>query len=79
MLDGGDSVADCFKDHKLLSAGDWLLYREEAVVDVESLQQQTGSIRVIVFSTDGKYMLSGGDDKTLRIWTTDDWTLLATV
>jgi tRNA (guanine-N(7)-)-methyltransferase subunit TRM82 len=39
--------------------------------------QLSNCIRALEFSPDGKHLLSGGDDKAVRIWSTEDWTCLA--
>ena len=37
---------------------------------VATLEGHTGQVRAIAFSPDGRYLISGGDDTTLRIWGT---------
>lgn len=37
------------------------------------------SIRAIRFSAHGKLLVSAGDDKLVKIWTTDSWCCTTTV
>lgn len=39
----------------------------------------TTSVRVLVFSREGKYLVSGSDDKTIRIWDTGKWEVVGTL
>jgi len=39
--------------------------------------QHSDIIRFISFSDDSKYFASGGDDKSIKIFNVNDWSLLA--
>lgn len=46
---------------------------------LRTIEGFTTSVRVLVFSREGKYLVSGSDDKTIRIWDTGKWEVVGTL
>lgn len=45
---------------------------------LRTIEGFTNSVRVLVFSREGKYLVSGSDDKTIKIWETGKWEVVGT-
>lgn len=39
----------------------------------------SGAVRVLLFSPTGELLLVAGDNKTVQIWSTDNWTCAKTL
>jgi WD40 repeat protein len=56
----------------LATAGDWLrLWNTSATILHRELVGHTARVNVIAFSPDGRYLVTAGDDHTVRIWNTE--------
>ena len=42
------------------------------------LSGHTGTVHALAVSSDGKLLVSGGDDRSLRVWDTQDWSMQKT-
>ncbi|KAI3891299.1 hypothetical protein MKX03_009010, partial [Papaver bracteatum] len=49
------------------------------LVDDSGGNQHTGSIRAICYGAKGSLFASAGDDKLVKIWSTDSWHCIRTV
>jgi len=56
-----------------------LLYSKDEINCIFTLTNHSGIIEAIVFSPDGKYLVSGGKDKTIRIWNVLNGTCINTI
>jgi serine/threonine protein kinase len=72
-LDAGPIRALAFARNRLAVAGDRLLVRKPDKTFIE-LVGHTPPLTQVVFSRDGRVLLSTGHDETVRIWCTDDGT-----
>ncbi len=50
-----------------------------ALVDDTSVPFHKDSIRAIHYSADGKLFVSAGDDKVVKVWSTESWRCICTV
>lgn len=71
-------------EHTFASAGDdalvhlWSVDDDDDVHAGTTLQGHQGSVRALQFSGDGTRLISGGDDRTIKIWGTADGRCVAT-
>lgn len=67
------------------SGSNFVVANDKSEVEIWSLEKRNtrlgdirehrGVVRTLDYSRDSRYLLSGGDDKTVRIWDTKDWSL----
>ena len=79
------TIGDLTLDLAASSDGRWFLCPSEKVVELWSLPPDDGdpqrvellkghadTVRAVAFSSDGKFAVSGGDDRTVRVWRLPD-------
>lgn len=55
----------------LLVARRWLLPGVPLAAEVRCFRGHSGSVQSVAISPDGKFVLSGGDDRTMRLWSVE--------
>jgi WD40 repeat protein/tRNA A-37 threonylcarbamoyl transferase component Bud32 len=55
----------------LLAARRWLLPGVPLAAEVRCFRGHSGSVQSVAISPDGKFVLSGGDDRTMRLWSVE--------
>lgn len=66
--DGERIVASSGSWHDPHEPGEWKVWNVDARVEIRSVAGHTGSVPAVALSRDGKWLASGGFDRTLKLW-----------